>query len=331
MQAQVLNAAALGLRARTPNLRMRDVIAALEKERSVVRSWLMRGTLHLVAADDLRWMLGVLGPVFAAGNQARHAQLGLDADTKWRGVTAIRRILSRSGPLTRYEIVDRLRSSGLRLDPRTQAPIHLIQFASLQGVLCLGTDRDSGEPTYVLLDDWIDFKVSKSPKDPLAELARRYFAAFGPAALEDLVAWSGLPVAQARSALMAAQPSLAEVTIDGRPAFLLKSRAHHRVEPASPHSVRLLPAFDTYLLGYRSRDLAVPARLQRRLQRGGGWLHPAVVVNGRAVAAWRLEKSGNRRQVLVEPVEPLVSAVQAGISEEVADISRFLDIPLTSS
>jgi hypothetical protein len=331
LQAQVLSAAALGLRARSTGLRIGDVDRALNQERSIVRTWLMRGTLHLVAADDLRWMLGVLGPVFASGNQARHAQLGLDAETKARGVTAIRKILSRSGPLTRYEIVDRLRSGGLSLDPRTQAPIHLIGLAGLQGVLCLGPDRNGGEPTYVLIEDWIDPKVSKSPKDSLAELVRRYFAAFGPATQEDLVAWSGLPVAQAQSAFMAARQSLAEVTITGRSAFLLKSRANDRVERPSAPSVRLLPAFDTYLLGYRSRDLAVPRKLQRRLQRGGGWLHPAVVVNGRAVAAWSLKKSGDRGQVLVEPVEPLVSTVQAGIAEEVRDISRFLEMPVASS
>jgi hypothetical protein len=331
LQAQVLSAAALGLRARSIGLRLRDVERALNQERSIVRSWLMRGTLHLVASDDLRWMLGVLGPVLAAGNQTRHAQLGLDADTKARGVTAIRRILSRSGPLTRYEIVDRLRGSGLSLDPRTQAPIHLIQLAAMQGVLCLGPDLEGGEPTYVLLDDWIDPQRQKSSKDPLAELARRYAAAFGPATLEDLVAWSGLPVGQARAALTAAQPSLAEVTIDGRPGFLLKSSSPGRVERASPPGVRLLPAFDTYLLGYRSRDLAVPPKLQHCLQRGGGWLHPAVIVNGRAVAAWSLKKSGGRGEVQVEAIEPLTAAVRRGIETEVADISRFLEIPLVSS
>lgn len=330
LQAQVLGAAALGLRARSTELRVQDVTRALHQERSIVRSWLMRGTLHLVAADDLGWMLRVLGPLFAAGNRARHAQLGLDEVTKARGVAAIRRILARSGPLTRYEIVDRLRDQGIRLDRRTQAPIHLIAVAAFNGVLCLGPDRDNGEPTYVAIDDWIDVRADRSPKDPLAELARRYFAAYGPATLEDLVTWSGLPPAQARSALIAARSSLSEVSLQGKPAFLSKAQAtKQRRRTPSTSVVRLLPAFDTYLLGYRSRDLAVPAKLQRRLQRGGGWLHPAVVVNGRAVAAWNLKKSGIRGSVLVEPIEPLSVTLRKGIDAEVADISRFLDVELT--
>ena len=329
LQAQVLGAAALGLRARSTGLQAQDVAQALNKERSIVRSWLMRGTLHLVAADDLGWMLGVLGPVFAAGNRARHAQLGLDDHTKARGVAVIRRILARSGPLTRYEIVDRLRDQGIKLDPRTQAPIHLIAFAAFNGVLCLGPDRDNGEPTYVGIDDWIEARADRLPKDPLAELARRYFAAYGPATVDDLVTWSGLPTPLARSALIAARSSLTEVTIHGKPAFIPNTRGRTQRRRTSTPVVRLLPAFDTYLLGYKSRDLAVPASLQRRLQRGGGWLHPAVVVNGRAVAAWGLKKSGDRGSVLIESIEPLAVTVRKGIDAEVADIGRFLDLELS--
>ncbi|HET9847670.1 MAG TPA: winged helix DNA-binding domain-containing protein [Candidatus Dormibacteraeota bacterium] len=329
LQAQLLTAAALGMRARSPGLRLYEVDRALSEERSIVRSWLMRGTLHLVAAEDLRWLLAVLGPVFAGGNQRRHAQLGLTADIKARGVEAIRQILSRSGPLTRFEIVDHLRRHGLILDPGTQAPIHLMAFAAQKGVLCLAADRASAEPTYALLDDWIDPSVSREPGDPLAELALRYFAAFGPATLEDLVTWSGLPAARARAALTSAQPALTEVRIGGRPAYLPKARGRSQPAPEPRPIVRLLPAFDTYLLGYRSRDLAVPRALQKRVQRGGGWLHPAAVVNGRAVAAWSLKKSGKTGQLQVEAIEPLSAAVRKGIKTEIDDIGRFLDLELT--
>jgi hypothetical protein len=229
--------------------------------------------------------------------------------------------------MTRYELVDQLRGSSIGLNPKTQAPIHLIGLAALQGVLCVGPERDDGESTYVLLDDWVPRVRTPSHETALAELARRYFAAYGPATVEDLSAWSGIPMAEARSAVTGAMPSLGDVTIQGRPGFVLKGRL--RRETTSPtQQVRLLPAFDTYLLGYRRRDLAVPPALQRRLQRGGGWLHPAVVVNGRAVAAWSLRKSGGRGQLEVEPFEGISRAVRAGIEAEVADIGRFFDLPL---
>lgn len=329
LQAQLFSAAALGMRARSPGLSAANVTRALNDERSIVRTWLMRGTLHVVAAEDVRWLVDLLGPVFARGAATRDAQLGLTEDLKARGVAAIRGILADAFPLTRYELVDRLRSRHVVLDPKTQAPIHLIAFAAMQGILCLGPDRDD-DPTYVLLDDWIAPAPTPSRESALTRLARRYFAAYGPATVEDLAAWSGLPIGDARSAVSGARAALAAVTIEGRPAFALKDRLKQHVTRA-PTDVRLVPAFDSYLLGYRRSDLAVPLPLQRRLQRGGGWLHPAVVVNGRAVAAWSLRKSGGRGQVLVEPFALISGVVRAGIEAEVKDIGRFLDLRLIAA
>lgn len=318
----------LGMRARSAGLDAGKVNRALNSDRSIVRTWLMRGTLHVVAAEDVRWLLHLLGPVFARAGSTRHSQLGLDDDLKARGVAAIRKILTEAGPLTRYELVDRLRSHQVALDPKTQAPIHLVGLAALQGVLCLGPDRDDGESTYVLLDNWVPQARLPSREESLSELARRYFAAYGPATVEDLSAWSGLSMIDARSAVDGARVGLTEVIIERGPGFLLKGRLRLDAR-AQETDVRLLPAFDTYLLGYRRRDLAVPQPLQRRLQRGGGWVHPAVVVNGRAAAAWSLRKSGSRAdRVLVEPSEPLPRTVRAGINEEVTDIARFLDLRL---
>ncbi len=328
LQAQVWGATTLGMRARSARLDAAKVTRALNSDRSIVRTWLMRNTLHVVAAEDVRWLLHLLGPVFARAGSSRHAQLGLDDGLKARGVAAIREILTEAGPLTRYELVDRLRSRQVALDPKTQAPIHLIGLAALQGVLCLGHDREDGASTYVLLDDWVPQARPPSHEAALAELARRYFAAYGPATVEDLRAWSGLPMLEARSAVKGARAGLTEVVIQGGPGFVLKGRPRLEAKPLKT-DVRLLPAFDTYLLAYRRRDLAVPQPLQRRLQRGGGWIHPAVVVNGRAVAAWSLRKSGSRAdRVLVEPSEPLPRAVRAGIDVEVTDIARFLDLRL---
>jgi len=126
-----------------------------------------------------------------------------------------------------------------------------------------------------------------------------------------------------------ARPALAEVKVEGRSCLVLKERIKSvRERLSAKKTVRLLPAFDTYLLGYRSRELAVPVPLERRLQRGGGWRHPAVVIDGRAIGAWSLRKGGGRGQVLVEAFESVDGAVRAGIEAEVADIGRFLDLQL---
>lgn len=278
----------------------------------------MRGTLHLVAAEDLRWLVNLFGPVFATGNQARHAELGLTDELKTRGARAIRRILAEQGPLTRQEMVEQLGRFGIDLDRRSQAPIHLIAFAAFNGVCCLGPDRRKGEPTYVLLDDWA--KPRPMPSRPLGELARRYFSAYGPASSEDFAAWSGLKAAQVRTAVQEAMNGLDQLSHGGMSLWLAKGRTWKRTD-APPQDVRLLPAFDTYLLGYRSRNLAVDQALQKRLQRGGGWLHPAIVVNGRAIGAWSL---GRGQDLEAELEEREAAELRKRIGLEVEDIGRFL-------
>jgi hypothetical protein len=327
LQAQLLSAAYLGLLARTAQLAQSQIDAALNTERSIVRSWLMRGTLHLVSSEDLRWMLQVLGPVLARGNRARHRQLGLQDDLKLRGVAAIRKMLASTGPLTRFEIVDGLRRHRIVLDAKTQAPIHLIQLAALQGVCCRGPDRENGEPTYVLIEDWLGRSGPMPPSSPAGELAHRYLSAFGPATVRDFAAWSGLPMPEARSALAAIRPSLEQLAIGTEPGFVVAGTLPKG--PKQEGNVRLLPAFDSYLLGYRSRDLAVSTQLQRRLQRGGGWLHPAVVIDGRAIAGWSLRKLGAKAELLVEVPRKLEESVHRKIEAETHEIERFLEIPIT--
>jgi hypothetical protein len=313
------------MRARGTGLRRSEVELALFEKRSIVRTWLMRGTLHVVAAADVRWIVNALGPVFAAGNKSRHAELRLTDDVKHRGVRAIRRILAEHGPLTRYELVERLRSRGIDLDPRSQAPIHLIAFAAFHAVCCLGPERRKGEPTYVLLDDWV--KPEPGPSRPFGELARRYFSAYGPAALDDFASWSGLRATQVRTALQETFGQLDEVTHRGVTLFLTKGRrTNWRVPEAPREDVGLLPAFDTYLLGYRSRDLAVDDALQKRLHRGGGWLHPALIVNGRAIGAWSLRRTAGTAEMTVETIGPVRRSLRSAIEAETTDVGRFLGL-----
>jgi hypothetical protein len=323
----LLSATWLGVRARRRGIGQAALDRALDHERSIVRAWLMRGTLHVVAADDFRWLLGLLGPVFARGSAARHAQLGLDTNLKTRGVDAIRRILAESGPLPRTAIVDRLQRRGIELDPKTQAPIHLIRLAALLGILCHGPNVD-GDATYALLDDWVPAEPPVGRDTALAELARRYFKAYGPAGVEDLAAWSGLSISEARTATAGARAELSEVTIAGEPALVPTARLP-LPDRERPPNVRLLPAFDAYLLGYRRRDLAVSPVLQRRLQRGGGWIHPAAIVDGRAVTAWQLRHAGSQEQVVLDTTEPLTRAVRTALMADVRDLGRFLERPVT--
>lgn len=324
VQAQLPRAAALALRVRTDGLPLSDVVRAREVERSAVRGWFMRGTIYLVAAEDVGWLLSVLGPVFVASGRRRLAQLGLDDDAVERGVRGIRDALAEDGPSTRAEIFARLRRRGAAPGPDDRSghvSTHLLRRAALEGVAAFGSDRD-GEETYALSSDRDIPAYRGTREDALGELVRRYLAAHGPAGPEDLAAWSGLAMRDARAGWRLAESGFEEVRVAGSPAWVLSDGLPEDLaEKGAP--VRLLPHFDPYLLGHKDRGLAVPPRHARRVQRGGGFVRPVAVLDGRAIATWDYH-DGGRPKVTIDPFEDPTPDTKIRLEAEAKDVGRFL-------
>jgi DNA glycosylase AlkZ-like len=322
LQAQDVRANRLAVRVRTSGLTHSDVDGAVGT-REVVRTWAMRGTLHMLAAEDVGWITRLLGPRFAKSLTRRRLQLGLDEETCARGVAAVEAVLAETGPLTRAELVARIADRGVALDPRSQAPAHLVGYAAMIGLVCRGPELDRDEPSYVLVRDWVDEQPRLTEEEGLARLARRYLAGYGPASAEDFAAWSGLPLGSARAGLAAIQGELEPVTAAGERAFRLVGG--DSVPAEGRPVVRLLGHFDTYLLGYRGRRLAVPAEFDRRIQSGGGFIMPAVLVDGRAVGTWRQTRAKDRSRVTIEPFTRIPERLRAALRDELDDLGRFLD------
>jgi hypothetical protein len=328
VQAQDVGAAPLAIRVRSVGLVAEDVERALAQERSIVRTWAMRGTLHYLAAEDVGWILALLGPGFAASGKRRRAELGLDDTASARGVKIIRDTLAEHGPLTRAQISEHLERHGL---PSTgQAPVHLIALASLQGLVCHGPER-GGKPTYVLLSDWIEPGEEMPRVRAVEELAHRYLAAYAPASVEDYAAWSGLPLGDVRPAWKRIESEMVEVEVEGKAAWMVRKQEAWLDAGLEGQSVRLVPSFDTYLLGYRSREFMLAPENTRRIHPGGGILHPAVVVDGWVSGTWRLKRKGQRVEVAVSRFDEGASGTpfEAALEQEAADIGRFLGVKAT--
>jgi len=232
------------------------------------------------------------------------------------------------GPLTRAELARQLAAMGI--PSQGQAAPHLLGRAALEGRICYGPDRD-GEPTYVLLKDWVDVGHGLAGDAAQVELARRYLEAYAPAGPEDLAAWSGLALSEARAGFDVLAGQLIPVDMAGSPGWLLESQAAWLDQPPAGSVVRLLPSFDAYLLGYRNRGLVVSAQHARRIHPGGGWLHPALLVDGRAAGTWKTRRKKNSLVVVVEPFESLSAEVMRGLEEEVQDLGHFLGLDATLS
>lgn len=339
LQAQDAAAADLALRARRPVLTVADVKQAVVDDRSVARTWLMRGTLHLVAADDLRWLLDVLAPVAIERSRRRMEQLGLDERTADRGVERLADALADGTPRTRATITELLADDDIPLEG--QALPHLLRYAALRGVLCNGP-LQAGKPSYVLLDAWLGTVAKDGPgaagptDDALARLAGRYLAAYGPACLDDFAYWSGLRKRDARRGWDAAGDETVDVDAVGQPERMPADRVAWLDEPDGEDGagrtpvVRLLGMFDAYLLGYRSRDLALaPEHADRLVPGTGGMVRASVLVDGSVRGAWTTRRAGDGLEVVVEPFGRLAGVVRRGLEKEVEALGRFLDVPAT--
>jgi hypothetical protein len=329
LQAQEAPAAVLAVRVRSMGLTASDFDSAQHHQRSIVRTWCMRGTLHVVTAEDFAWLVPLLGPHFILQTRHRYKQLGLDEDTCERGVRTIRDALAAQGPLTREDLARHLTAHGIPAEG--QATIHLIRRAALEGLVCIGPNRGA-KPTYVLVQDWLDQDRAPAPDTARAELARRYLAAYGPAGPGDLAAWSGLGIGQTRQAWELIAGQLVQAELSSGTAWILKTHTDRLHEPPIQLPiVRLLPKFDAYLLGYASRGLIVEPQHAKRIHPGGGLLYPTLLVNGRAEGIWSVKRRGKRLEVIVEPFASLSAEVRHGLEAEVADLSRFLETETTLS
>ncbi len=258
----------------------------------------MRGTLHLVAAEDLRWLTSIFGPYFRDRQRPRRRQLGLSDDDCARGVEQLTTFLHT--PMTRAEIVERV-----DLDLAGQAAPYFLAFAAFEGVVCRGPERGS-DATYVLVDEW----VRESGGGRLAE---RYLRGHGPATPEDLAAWSGLPVTAARKAFDDVRDLIAPV--DG--GFRLRDGVQGEAAGA-----RLLGHFDAFLLGYRERP--IPAEHVKAVQTGGGFVMPAVSVSGRIHGVWSATSTRETIGIDVTPFTTISERLTRELSAEAADLGRFL-------
>jgi uncharacterized protein YcaQ len=321
LQAQELPSATLAVRPRSIHLVAEDVKKAREEDRSIVLTWCMRGTLHLVPAEDLGWLLPFFGPVFIRKSDRRYKQLELDQETRKRAVSEIRKALSQRGPLIRTELAEALAAKGIPVEG--QAIAHLVRYAALEGIICFGPERD-GQLTYVLLDDWVRPSGRLDADQIQAELARRYLEAYGPAAPDDLARWSGISIGEARAGFEAISNDLLEVPTSDSQAWMLASYSAWLDEPREDSIVRLLPRYDAYLLGYQSRAFMVSAAHAKRIHPGGGQIKSTLIVDGRAAGIWSTERKKHSVTIVVEPFEPISPNVISKIEAEAQDIGRFM-------
>lgn len=328
MQAQDLSSGLWSLGVRLPCLTVGDVQVALEN-REALRTWPMRGTVHLVPPRDAHWMLELMGQRALAGAAARRAFLGLDEAVADRAVDVLGAALAGAGRLTRAECVARLEQAGI--PGAGQLGYHLLWYASQRGVTCIAPNVGT-EQTFVLLDEWVPEPVRLERDEALATIAVRYFRSHGPTSRQDFAGWTGLTMADAKRGIAAADDRLVRATVDGKEVLLDAAQLDTHLAKPQPTGAAVwlaLPGFDEYLLGFKDRSLMLAEEHKQAIVPGGNGMFQATVVrDGRVVGTWKRSTLKSRTVVEVRPLVPLRKPDRKRVEAALQPYARFTGRPV---
>lgn len=336
VQAQVTAMARIALWARLRQLTVDDVDGALVQKRTIVKTWSMRGALHLHASNELLLYLAGLMPTRLPREQRWIQEAGL----KEEETTAMILNALKNGPLTRARLVEYLAK---RLGTKTKDWIdggwgrktvgsntswQLVRPAMARGLVCFGPSKGQ-EITFTRVDEWLR-EPRSMPAEEEAEdaLVRRHLHSFGPGDAKDLSAWSGVHVRRIRVILDRLRDELVEVDRGGRRGFLLREDLPDLEKAATDDGVvRLLPSFDPFLLGHRDRDHLVDRAHYKLVYKDQGWLAPVVLVDGRVAGTWSYQRRPGKLGVEVKMFTTFNKETRTKAKEEAHDLSRFFEAP----
>ncbi|MEP7204811.1 MAG: winged helix DNA-binding domain-containing protein [Candidatus Saccharibacteria bacterium] len=282
MQAQDYSGALWSVGLRTNGCTQSDVEQAI-RDRKIIRTWPMRGTLHFVHADDVHWLLALTAPRATAAARSRRINfLGLSDEIVAQAEQVLRRELKGGRSIVRNRITALLNQNIESFEVTNQHTQHLMRNFGERGIICFGPNEGK-QPTFVLLDEWVGEHREITRPVALAALAKRYFISHGPATLRDFGGWAMLTVADAKLGLELAQAELDSAEINGHAYYFapgLKALSHSETF--------LLPGFDEYLLGYKQRDAVLnPVHSQKVVPGGNGMFLPTIIKNGQVIGIWK--------------------------------------------
>lgn len=310
----------IGLRMKQPSL------TAVEKaiaDRVIVRTWPMRGTLHFVAANDIKWLVNLLGPRMERATAGRRRQLELDDVTLERAKAVLIAALENHACLTRRQVCAELDKNGIAT--AGQRGIHILRYYSEKALLCYGPHK-AKEPTFVLLAEWLPKARTLEREEALAELARRYFTGHGPATLQDLAGWAYLPMADVKLAIALAKTDLEEIVIDYKTYYLARN---YKPDDASEAVTCLLPGFDEYLLGYKDRSAVLQSTHNDKIVPGGnGMFLPTIIINGQVVGTWKKQLKARQANISLQPFKALSSTQLVLLQAQAGRYGDFVSLPV---
>jgi winged helix DNA-binding protein len=325
LQAQVMSAAEMQAGVRV-DCRVEDVRSALWKDKRLVKTWLMRGTLHLIPAADLPVYSAVLSRMQTRSINAWLKFLNLTEPEFVGLIDAIGDALG-DAPMTREEVI---RAIAKGRSERVLAAVRsgwggVLKPVARRGLLCFGPSRGQSV-TFVRPSSWLGAWREVDPDAAQVEVARRYLRAYGPATRHDFARWWGSWAGVGNAAWSGLAGELVPVAVEGERADLLVADLERMAAADGGRSVALLPGFDPYLMGHASRIHMVDATQLSKVSRTAGWISPVVLAGGRVVATWSHTAVRRSLHVTVEPFDRLPTWTISGVRARAESIANTLGL-----
>jgi len=326
IQAQLMSAAELQIAVRV-ECDVKAVRAALWRDKSLVKTWLMRGTLHLISAEDLPLYTAAMSTRWRPVNRAWLKRVGVTEPALKRLIEAIGDALD--GQCLSREDLIRVVGRGR---PRAEQLLlksgwgGILKPVARRGLLCFGPSRGQSV-TFVRPQQWLNRWETVDPDAARVEVARRYLRAFGPATRSDFARWwGGAWPGAGQAAWEGLFGELIDVSIEGRRGQLLATDLPALQSPPEIPPVVLLPGFDSYLMGYATRDHLVESAYRTRVSRTAGWISPVVLHAGRCVAVWSHRVARGHLRVTVQPFRRLPPKILPEIRKQARVIGDALEV-----
>lgn len=331
VQAQLMSAAELALWARVQAITPAAVQRLLWEERTLVKTWAMRGTLHLLPSQAFGDFVAASTattvkrpPSYYTYHKVTSAELTAILET-------VPLVLSDT-PITREQLADavaeRTGKANLR-EVLLSGWGALLKPSARRGDICFGPNQGQNV-TFVRPEHWLGVWQAQEPTPALQEAARCFLTAYGPATLEEFARWWGIDTAQARKLFKTLADELTPVEVEGWPAQVLATTLAAMTTGEPAHTVRLLPYFDPYTIAIaRHSDALLPAAYQKKVYRAQGWISPVVLVAGRIVGVWEHAINRNGVAVTVTLFDAVTQPIKECIAAEAEALDTFLDSRVT--
>jgi hypothetical protein len=297
---------------------------AIEKaisDKTIVRTWPMRGTLHFVAPEDARWMLQLLTPRVMARAAGEYKRSGLDKKIFDKSRKVLVKALQGGRQLERREMYRVLEEA--KIDTSSTRGLHITGVLAQQGLICFGP-RIGKQPSFVLLDEWIVNSKTLKGDEALAELLQRYFTGHGPATIQDFAWWSGLTMTEAKKGIEMVKKDFNEVKIDSQTYWMKETN----VTTPKTSGIYFLPPFDEYLVGYKDRSAALEDLHLKKVFTINGIFNPVLIINGRIAATWKRSFSKNEVVMQLQPFQSFTPSQKEAIAKAAKNYSKFLGMGL---